>query len=149
MNRIDIIERLYELTSISEGADVDRVNSLKDDIISNKIDEKSAELELRKIDPYYIRYEFLNNLKNKPIYKNIKEYKKGNLSNIQIAKIISSLITQILIQNEQNSEINIKSLQIDVLADMIKDFADNPDNIDHDKLDFILDKFGWSDSNDS
>lgn len=149
MNRIDIMERLYELKSISEGADTEKVITLLDDIIRNKVSEESAELELRKIDPYYVRHEFLKNLKNKPIYKNIVEYKKGNLSNVQIAKIISSLITQILIQSEQNDEINIKSLQIDVLADMIKDYADNPDRIDFDKLDFILDKFGWSDSDDS
>ena len=141
MKRSDIFERLYELNDSDKK---DSVTKVMYDLINNKITNEEAEMQLRLIDPYYARYEFLQNLKGKPIYKNIIEFKKGNLSDIQIIKMVSSLITQILIQKEQNADLDINSLQVDVLLDMIKRYSVG-NEIDFDRLNDLLDQYGWSD----
>lgn len=147
MKRSSILERLYELNA-DDSSDKKSISKLMYDVIHNKVSTEDAESQLRVIDPFYIRYEFLQNLKGKPIYKNISEFRKGNLSNIEIMKMISSLITQILIQIEHNPEITAKSLQIDVLLSILKDYSENPSNIDFDRINSLLDNYGWKDQSD-
>lgn len=143
MKRGDIIERLYELRSSDSLKE--SVDSLMNDVLSNKITTEDAESKLRDIDPKYIKHEFLQNLKGKPIYKNIIEYKKDKLTNIQIAKMVSSLITQILIQTEQFSSLDPKSLQIDTLLEIIKEYSEDPSVINRSKIDDLLSNYGWED----
>ena len=144
MKRSNILERLYELNNDDEVPYKDTVTKLMYDVIHNNITTDEAELQLRSIDPTYTRYEFLQNLKGKPVFNNINEYKRGNLKDIEIAKMISSLVTQILIQHEQNSNVSIKSLQIDVLLDLLKEFSETS-TINSQKLDYVLSQYGWGD----
>lgn len=143
MKRSSIIERIYELQE-DNSQDKESLTKLFYDVIHNNITIDDAELQLRSIDPSYSRYEFLQNLKGKPVFNNINEYKKGNLDEIQIAKIISSLITQILIQHELNPDVSINSLQIDVLLDLLKEFSET-NQINSQKLDYVLSQYGWGD----
>lgn len=147
MNRSSILERLYELNH-DKSVDKESVSKLMNDVISKKVSESEAESELRSIDPAYIRTSFLQNLKGKPIYKNISEYKKGNLSDIEIMKMISSLITQIFIQVEHNDEITPKSLQVDELLEIISQYS-NKSIIDTNKIDSLLDDYGWEGKDDN
>lgn len=146
MNRSSIIERLYELNQSDFEIDKDRINQLMYDVLNNKVSIEDAEVELRSIDPSYTRYEFLQNLKGKPIYQSIKDYKKDKLNNIQIAKMVSSLITQILIQHEKNPSVSCKALQIDALIEILSDYSSyGLEVIDRKLLDHLLDVYGWDD----
>lgn len=149
MSKSSVLERLYELDSI-EGQEVDKnsINKLMYDLLHNKITPEEVESELRRIDPAYVRYDFLMNLKDKPIGKSIKEYKEGNLNDVQIAKMLSSLVTQIFIQIEKNDKISIQDLQIDYVLNVIQEYA-NSGSINYDEVDMLLDRYGWSDDDDT
>lgn len=148
MERRLLIERMYELNA-DPNTNKDELTKLMFDVLHNKISTDDAESKLRLLDPMYIRYEFIQNLVGKPIYKNIEDFKKGNLSEILIAKMVSSLVTQVLIQVEKNPEISAKSLQIDSLLDILHEYSETS-KINVDKLNSLLINYGWSDSpNDS
>lgn len=150
MNRSSILERLYELKDYlekdseleSSSRDVDL---LIEDFLSNKVSISDVEVKLRSMDPSYIRSEFLHNLEGKPVYQSIKDYKKGKLTQIQIAKMVSSLITQVLIQCERDPSINCKSLQIGGLMKVLEEYSHNSEIINTELLDYLLASYGWID----
>lgn len=142
MSRSSILERLYELDQ-DKTSDNIKVTKLMYDVLHNRISVDDAESELKVIDPFYIRYEFLQNLKGKPIYKNIQEFRKGNLSIIETMKMVSSLVTQILIQVEHDDTLNPKSLQIDDLLNILSQYSNDPLTINTELINSLLDSYGW------
>lgn len=144
MNRPDLIESLCDI--ILEDSNLkSEANALLSDLTSNKIDLQDAlakyNLLIQKKRGYWI-----DKLKPKAVYSALKKYQKGEQSQLDTSKMISSLITHGIIELQSDSNISAKDLGIPELIDLLSISLFDSSNPEFSrKLNDVLLEYGYLD----
>ena len=106
MSRQQIIERICSLINADNSNEIkNSAQSLLADFSSNRVSLNEAVDRLNDLENSKSRYWESIDLP-KSLFDNIKKFKKGELSDIQRIKLVSSVITRCAIEIEYHPDIN-------------------------------------------
>lgn len=143
-DRSDIIANICSIANSHEYTEdqKSKAKQLLADFVSGKVDNDQAEKSYSDIvstgsnGGYWI-----NKHKAKVVYASLKKYQINQLEDIEIRKMISSIITHSIIEMQMNPSITPEELGINELIDLLKYIMNNP--INRSKIDDVLYRYGY------
>jgi hypothetical protein len=128
MRKSELLKLAYEVKERVKSPSID--NLILDIVLANDLELTEYHDKLIELDSVNI-IKFLTDLEEKPIYANYLKLKEGKLSDMEVMKFTSSMITQILIYIENNPELDIKCFKAERLIETLnKYFSNNEINKD-------------------
>lgn len=143
MTRVDLI---LNLTKIKNANSSNSKVSMKIDDIQNKlirgdISEEQAYaflsefLIINKVDEWY------EIIRNKPIHRNLINILNGKITDHnEVAKIVSSMLTQLIIRKTVDHTLDLELLNFKVYLDLLDEYY-NSGTIDIDKFKLIIEAY--------
>lgn len=117
-----------------------QLHTVQQQLLSNEISIDQANLELLKLQPIELYQEWWSIISKKPIHKNLLNILNNKIEDIdEIAKIVSSLMTQLIIRKHADPSIDLTALHFGDLLEILSDYyTNNGTHINVDKFKSII-----------
>jgi hypothetical protein len=123
---MDLLEIAYKNNDVNE---VNRINSLI-----------MGDLEV-EVSESVLDYEFVESLRGKTVYKTLKKFiKEGDMGRSEVAKLVSSLVTHLIIESGVRSR-DMKDYPIKILVDMVINLVSDEVSVSEVKR-FLQNRYG-------
>lgn len=123
ISRQELVENLCSIANDTDKRVATSAKEVLRNLLTGKISESVASEYYNSLvndnSPYWSTH-----TKPKVIYDNLKKYKKGALNDIQLAKLISSIVTHSLIEVEINGA-NLDELGVQEFLSVVNNYVSN------------------------
>lgn len=146
MSRADLIKQICSLALDTENYTKQQNQSatkLLEEVTRGRISEEVAHQRYQSILDEASSY-WSGKYKSKVVYESLQRYQKGELDNVGIAKMVSSLITHSLIEKELNESATLEQMGTLELMQVLENMLSSGLNEScSDMLDSILHRYGY------
>lgn len=103
-----------------------QLHILQQQLLSNKVSVEQANIEILKLTPIELYQEWWSIISKKPIHKNLLNILNDKIEDpTEIAKIVSSLMTQLIIRKNADPTIDLSLLHFGDLLEILSDYYNN------------------------
>ena len=117
-----------------------RLHTLQQQLLNNEVSIEQANAEILNLKPSELYQEWWSIISKKPIHKNLLNILNDKIKNVdEIAKIVSSLMTQLIIRKHADPTTDLSLLHFGDLLNILSDYYRNNEAcIDIDKFKSII-----------
>ena len=120
-----------------------QLHTLQQRLLNNEVSVEQANIEILKLRPSELYQEWWSIISKKPIHKNLLNILNDKIENVdEIAKIVSSLMTQLIIRKNADPTLDLSLLHFGDLLSILSDYYNsNASHIDIDKFKSIINSY--------
>lgn len=120
-----------------------QLHTLQQRLLNNEVPVEQANIEILKLQPSELYQEWWSIISKKPIHKNLLNILNNKIENTdEIAKIVSSLMTQLIIRKNADPTLDLSLLHFGDLLSILSDYYNNNASyIDIDKFKSIINSY--------
>lgn len=120
-----------------------QLHTLQQRLLNNEVSVEQANIEILKLQPSELYQEWWSIISKKPIHKNLLNILNNKIENTdEIAKIVSSLMTQLIIRKNADPTLDLSLLHFGDLLSILSDYYNNNASyIDIDKFKSIINSY--------
>lgn len=120
-----------------------RLHTLQQQLLNNEVSVEQANIEILKLRPSELYQEWWSIISKKPIHKNLLNILNDKIENTdEIAKIVSSLMTQLIIRKNADPTLDLSLLHFGDLLSILSDYYNsNASHICVDKFKSIINSY--------
>lgn len=126
MSRIELLMYIQKLINMRSLDDDYRAMLMSkfDELLDGRITENEVTVFLSNEKPIVDYEEWVSIIKNKPIYRDLKLVKSGEIKDqCDIAKVASALVTQLLIRKKAKPEFNPEIFGMSEILEILKKYS--------------------------
>lgn len=120
-----------------------QLHTLQQQLLNNEIPVEQINTEILKLKPSKLYQEWWSIISKKPIHKNLLNIVNDKIENVdEIAKIVSSLMTQLIIRKNADPTLDLSLLHFGDLLNILSDYYNsNSSYINVDKFKSIINSY--------
>lgn len=142
MNRIEMLVKIAQMLKEENltPSVQQQLHTFQQQLLNNEVSVEQINAEILKLRPSELYQEWWSIISKKPIHKNLLNIINDKIENVdEIAKIVSSLMTQLIIRKNADPKIDLAALRFGDLLEILSDYyINNASHINVDKFKSII-----------